>query len=157
MGCCQSVPEGSGKKTPLPPESVQLARTGVTPKTSQVMPHDTNQNEVVSRGLGQGSPNKVLPVNGEHSKEEEINEPNGVTEGNEDGIDLNSPVPQQKKPKVYLKPLPLDKIKTNGSSNVPLKPVPIIGSTGLHGKVIGMMSSQDTLVGGGPNGQQPLM
>jgi hypothetical protein len=121
------------------------------------MPHDTNQNEVVSRGLGQGSPNKVLPVNGEHSKEEEINEPNGVTEGNEDGIDLNSPVPQQKKPKVYLKPLPLDKIKTNGSSNVPLNPVPIIGSTGLHGKVIGMMSSQDTLVGGGPNGQQPLM
>jgi len=110
MGCCQSVPEGSGKKTPLPPESVQLARSGITPKTTQVMPHVTKENEVVTRGPAQGSPNKVLPINGEHGKEEEINEPNGVTESNDEGIDLNSPVPHQKKPKVYLKPLPLDKI-----------------------------------------------
>ena len=106
---------------------------------------------MVTRGPGQGSPNKVSPINGAHAKEEEMNESNGVAEGNDDGIDLNSPVPQQqqKRPKVYLKPLPLDKIKTNGSSNAPLKPLPMIGSTGLHGKAAGMMSLQDIPAGGG--------
>ena len=48
---------------------------------------------------------------------------------NEDGIMCeNSPVPQSKKPKVYLKPLPLDKLRTNGSTNVPLKALPVIGA-----------------------------
>ena len=59
-----------------------------------------------------------------------MNEANSITEGNEDEMDLNSPVPQQKKPKVYLKPLPLDKIKTNGSSNVPLNPIQMSGMQG---------------------------
>ena len=50
---------------------------------------------------------------------------------NEDGVAIgNSPAPQQKKPKVYLKPLPLDKLKSNGSStNAPLKPLPIVGGS----------------------------
>ena len=62
MGCCQSVPEGgAGKKTPLPPESVKLAGSS---KTTQVVPHLTKDNETVTRGPGQGSPNKVLPMNG---------------------------------------------------------------------------------------------
>ena len=59
MGCCQSVPEGSGKKTPLPPESVKLAGAS---KTTQVVPHLSKESEVVTRGPGQGSPNKVQPM-----------------------------------------------------------------------------------------------
>ena len=48
MGCCQSVPEG-GKKTPLPPESVKLAGSS---KVTQVMPHQTKENENITRGPG---------------------------------------------------------------------------------------------------------
>ena len=77
--------------------------------------------------------------------EAEVGIDDGSEEGsdvliNEDGIEIsNSPAPQQKKPKVYLKPLPLDKLKPNGSSsNVPLKPLPVIGANGV---VVGVSSS----------------